>query len=52
MCLCLAFFMLPRLFFAALWSPAGKELTSSFLLMMFIVFLLLSQLVSWVRCGT
>ena len=26
--LCLVFIMLSRLFIAALWSPAGKELTS------------------------
>ena len=37
---------------AALWSPAGKGLTSWLLLAMFIVFLLLSHVVSWVRCGT
>ena len=36
--LCLMFFMLSRLFIAALWSPAGKELTSWILLVMFIVF--------------
>ena len=40
------------LFIAALWSPAGKGLTSWLLLAMFIVFLLLSHVVSWVRCGT
>ena len=34
------------------WSPAWKGLTSWFLLVMFIVFLLLSHVVSWVRCGT
>ena len=39
------------LFIAALWSPAGKGLTSWLLLVMFIVFLLLSHVVSWVRCG-
>ena len=33
-------------------SPAGKGLTSWLLLVMFIVFLLLSHVVSWVRCGT
>ena len=32
--------MLSRLFIAALWSPAGKGLTSWLLLVMFIVFLL------------
>ena len=36
--LCLVFFMLWRLFIAALWSPAGKGLTSWLLLVMFIVF--------------
>ena len=32
------FLMLSRLFIAALWSPAGKGLTSSLLLVMCIVF--------------
>ena len=50
--LCFGFLMLSRLFIAALWSPAGKGLTSWLLLVMFIVFLLLSHVVSWVRCGT
>ena len=50
--LCLVFLMLMRLFIAALWSPAGKGLTSWLLLVMFIVFLLLTLVVSWVRCGT
>ena len=50
--LCLVFFMLLCLFIAALSSPAGKGLTSWLLLVMFIVFLLLSHVVSWVRCGT
>ena len=40
-CLCVVFLMLLRLFIAALWSPAGKGLTSRFLLVMFIVVLLL-----------
>ena len=43
--------MLLRLFIAALWSPAGKGLTSWLLFVMFIV-VLLSHVVSWVRCGT
>ena len=34
----LVFLMLLRLFTAALWSPAGKGLTSWLLLVMFIVF--------------
>ena len=50
--LCLVFLMLLRLFIAALWSPAGKGLTSWPLLVMFIVFSLLSHVVSRVRCGT
>ena len=33
--LCLVFLMLSRLFIAALWSPAGKGLTSWLLLVMF-----------------
>ena len=49
--LCLVFLMPSCLFIAALWSPAGKGLTSWLLLVMFIVFLLLSHVVSWVRCG-
>ena len=32
--------------------PAGKGLTSWLLFVMFIAFLLLSNVVSWVRCGT
>ena len=43
--------MLLRLYIAALWSPAGKGLTSWLLLVMLIVFLLLYHVVSWVRCG-
>ena len=52
MFLCLVFVMLSRLLIAALWSPAEKGLTSWLLLVMFIVFLLLSHVVSPVRCGT
>ena len=50
--LCLVFLMLLRFFIAALWLPAGKGLASWLLLVMFIVCLLLSHVVSWVRCGT
>ena len=50
--LCLVVVMLMRLFIAALWSPAGKGLTSLLLFVMFIVVVLLSHVVSWVRCGT
>ena len=39
------------LFIAALWSPAGKGLTSWLLFVMFIVVLFLSHVVSCVRCG-
>ena len=49
MFLCLVFLMLLRLFIAALWSTAGKGLTSWLLLVMFIEFLLLSHVVSWVK---
>ena len=49
---CLMFLMLSCLFIAALWSPDVKGLTSWFLLVMFIVFVLFSNVVSWVRCGT
>ena len=50
--LCLVIVMLLRLFIAALWSPAGKGLTSWLLFAMFIVVVLLFYVVSWVRCGT
>ena len=49
-CVCYAFFV--RLFICALWSPAGKGLTSWLSFMVsnceFVTFLL----VSLVRCGT
>ena len=50
--LCLVFVMLSHLFVAALWSPEVKGLTSWPLFVMFIVILLLSRLVSLIRCGT
>ena len=50
--LCLVFVMVSCLFIAALWSPAGKGLTSSFLFVMFNCLLSFSHVVSWVRCGT
>ena len=37
--------------FRVLWSPEGKGLTSWLLFVMFMVILLLSNLVSWNRCG-
>ena len=51
--LCLVFVILLPLFIAALWSPDGKGLMSWLLFVMFnCVFLSLSHVVSWVRCGT
>ena len=50
--LCVVFVMLSRQFIAALLSPEGKGLTSWLLFVMFIVILLLSNLVSWDRCGS
>ena len=50
--ICLVFVMLSRLFIAAVWSPAGKGLTSWLLFVMLIVVLSLSHVVTWVRCGT
>ena len=50
--LCLVFFMISFLFIAALWSPAGKGLTSWLLFVMLNGVLSLSHLVSLVRCGT
>ena len=46
--LCLVFVMLSRMFIAALWSPARKELTSWLLIVMFNCVLSLSQVVSQV----
>ena len=50
--LCLVFFMLSRLLIVALWSPAGKGLTSWLLFVMFNCVLSLFQAVSWVMYGT
>ena len=50
--LCLVFAMFSRLFIAALRSPAGKALTSWLLFVKFNCVLSLSQVISWVRCGT
>ena len=49
--LCLVFVMLSGLFIAVLWSPTAKVLTFWLLFVMLIVFLSLSHVVSWVRCG-
>ena len=40
-----------RLFVDALWSPAGKELTSWLLFVMVNCDVVTFALVSWVRCG-
>ena len=50
--LCLVFVMLSRLFIAALWSHAGKGLTSWLVFVMYNCVLSLSHVVSWVMCGT
>ena len=50
--LCPVFVMLLRLFIAALWSPAGKRLTSWLLFVMFNCVFVTSYVVSWFRCGT
>ena len=51
--LCYVFVMLSCLFVAALWSPARKGLVSWLSRMLcFIVFLSVSNVVSWVSCGT
>ena len=47
-CVCPAF----RLFIAAVWSPAGKGLTSWLLFVMFNCVLSLFYVVFWVRCDT
>ena len=41
-CLCLVFLKFSRLFIAALWSPAGKGLTSWLFMVMFMIFFFLS----------
>ena len=49
--LCLVFVMLSRLFIAALWSPAGKGLTTWLSSVMSNCDVVTFPLVSWVRCG-
>ena len=50
---CLAFAMFcARLFICALWSPAGKGLTSWLTFVVSNCELITFPLVSWVRCGT
>ena len=48
----LCFFCLTRLFICALWSPAGKGLTSWLSFVVSYCEFVTFQLVSWVRCGT
>ena len=50
--LCLVFVMLLHLFIAALWSPAGKGLTSWISFVVFNCVLSFSHVLSLVRCGT
>ena len=47
----LCYVMFSRLFITAVWSPAGKGLTSWLLFVMFNCVLSLSHVVFWVRCG-
>ena len=50
---CLVFAMpCMRLFICALWSPAGKGLTSWVLIVVSNCEFVTFPLVSWVRCGT
>ena len=46
LCLC------TRLFICALWSPAGKGLTSWLSFVVFYCECVTFPLVSWVKCGT
>ena len=51
--LCLAFAMpCARLFICAVWSPAGKRLTSCLSFVVSNCEFVTFPLVSWVRCGT
>ena len=49
---CSVFLMLSHVFIAAFLLTAGKGMASWLLLVMYIVLLLFSHVVSWVRCGT
>ena len=49
--LCLVY-LSARLFICALWSPAGKGLTSWLLFVVYICEFVSFPSVSWVRCGT
>ena len=50
MFLFLVFFMLSRLLIAALWSPAGKGLSSWLLLVMYVVFCYFLRVVRHFLC--
>ena len=51
--LCLVFLCLcARLFICALWSPAGKGLTSWLSFVVYNCEFVTFPFVSWVRCGT
>ena len=52
MFLYLVFLMLSRLFIAALWSPADLLALVGDVYCIQSIFLSLSHVVSWVRCGT
>ena len=55
LCFCSFLFSLcfcARLFICALWSPAGKKLTSWLLFVVSICEFVTFTLVSWVRCDT
>ena len=53
LCFMFTFGMLSCLFLAALWSPAGKGLTSCIsCVLCFLVFLSLFHMVFWIRYGT
>ena len=49
--LCLVFVMLSHLFVTALWSPAGKGLTTWLSFVISNCEVVTFPLVSWVRCG-
>ena len=55
LCFCSVLYLLclcARLFICALWSPAGKELTSRHLFVVSNCVFVTFPLVSWVGCGT
>ena len=52
LCFMLVCVVLSYMFLVALWSPAGKGLTSWLLFVMSNFDFATSHVVSWVRCGT